>query len=353
MSTVKHKDTGGEGDSGFLTEYQVYEPHKVGLPGRVVATRQATWLADVTHDTNFPRAAAANRAGLCGAFAFPLFAEGKIQGVLELFSPMVVRPDDDLFQLMEALGSQIGLFIHRGRLGKELQAQKETAEAANAAKDRFLATLSHELRTPLTPILIWAGGTVQQPDLPPDIAEGLRMICRNVELEARLIDDLLDLTRITRGKLKLDRRPADVHQLLQQTIDIVRSDLEARELILDLHLEAPNPTVRADAARLQQVFWNVLRNAIKFTGERGTVSIRTSNPETERLVIEVSDNGVGIAPESLEKIFDAFEQVGERREGLGLGLAISKAVVEMHGGTICAESAGAGQGALFRIEFAL
>ena len=325
-------------------------PHKTGLPGRVVATRQAIWLADVTRETNFPRSAAAQRAGLCGAFAFPLFAEGKIQGVLELFSPMVVRPDDDLFQLMEALGSQIGLFIHRRRLEKELQTQKETAEAANAAKDRFLANLSHELRTPLTPVLIWAGGTVQQPDLPPDIAEGLRMICRNVELEARLIDDLLDLTRITRGKLKLDRRPTDTHRLLQQTLDIVRSDLDARKLILELHLEAPNPTVRADAARLQQVFWNVLRNAIKFTEVRGTVSIRTSNPEAERLVVQVSDNGVGIAPESLEKIFDAFEQVGERREGLGLGLAISKAIVERHGGTIRAVSDGAGKGASFLIE---
>lgn len=325
-------------------------PHKTGLPGRVVATRQATWVADVTQEPNFPRATAADRAGLCGAFAFPLFAEGKIQGVLELFSPMVVRPDDDLFQLMEALGSQIGLFIHRGRLEKELQAQKEAAEAANAAKDRFLATLSHELRTPLTPVLIWAGGTVLQPDLPPDIAEGLRMICRNVELEARLIDDLLDLTRITRGKLKLDRRPADVHRLLQQTIDIVRSDLDARKLILDLHLEAPDHTVRADAARLQQVFWNVLRNAIKFTEVRGTVSIRTSNPETERLVVQVCDNGIGIAPESLEKIFDAFEQVGERREGLGLGLAISKAIMERHGGSMRAMSEGAGRGASFLIE---
>ena len=325
-------------------------PHKTGLPGRVVATREPTWVADVTHEPNFPRAGAARRAGLCGAFAFPLFAEGKIQGVLELFSPMVVRPDDDLFQLMEALGSQIGLFIHRGRLEKELQAQKEAAEAANAAKDRFLATLSHELRTPLTPVLIWAGGTVQQPDLPPDIAEGLRMICRNVELEARLIDDLLDLTRITRGKLKLDRRSANVHGLLRQTIEIVRSDLDTREIKLELHLDASHPTVSADAARLQQVFWNVLRNAIKFTEVRGTVSIRTSNQETERLFIEVSDNGVGIAPESLEKIFDAFEQMGERREGLGLGLAISKAIVERHGGSMRAVSEGAGKGASFLIE---
>ena len=109
----------------------------------------------------------------------------------------------------------------------------------------------------------------------------------------------------------------------------------------------------ADAARLQQVFWNVLRNAIKFTAVGGTVSIRTSNPETERLVIEVSDNGVGIAAESLEKIFDAFEQVGERREGLGLGLAISKAIVERHGGTIRAVSDGGGKGASFVIDLAL
>lgn len=326
--------------------------HSIGLPGRVVASRKPIWIPDVTRDSNFPRASAAAAAGLCGAFAFPLCSEGRIMGVLELFGPIAVRPDDDLLQMVEALGSHIGLFIERRNVEKELQRQKEAAEAANAAKDRFLANLSHELRTPLTPILIWAGGTVGQPDLPPEIAEGLQMICRNVELEARLIDDLLDLTRITRGKLQLDLRTADAHELLRHAIDIVQSEIDARRLELDVRLDAKAHTVSVDASRLQQVFWNVLRNATKFTPAQGVISVRTSNPSADRLAIEISDTGVGIEPENLEKIFDAFEQVSARREGLGLGLAISKAVIEMHGGTIQASSKGAGKGASFLLELA-
>lgn len=324
----------------------------VGLPGRVAQTRSAISLRDVSHDPHFPRAGAALAANLRGAFAFPLYAEGTLYGVLELFSSDAVEPDNDLLQLVQALGSQIGLFIHRRRIEGELQAQRDAAEAANAAKDRFLATLSHELRTPLTPVLMWAGGTAGQPGLPPDIEEGLQMICRNVELEARLIDDLLDLTRIARGKLQLQVRRADAHELIRHALDIIRNDPETRRLTLDLKLDARHHFVNADAARLQQVFWNVLRNAYKFTPEHGAVSVHTFNPDSKTLAIEVRDTGVGIEPENLERIFDAFEQLGTRREGLGLGLAISKAVVEMHRGKIRALSDGPQKGASFVIELA-
>jgi signal transduction histidine kinase len=251
------------------------------------------------------------------------------------------------------LGSQIGLFIHRQQIEAELQEQKENAEAANAAKDHFLASLSHELRTPLNPVLIWAGGTLKQPDLPPDMAEGLEMVCRNIELEARLIDDLLDLTRITRGKLQLHLRRCDAHELLQHAMEIVRSEAAVRRLNLDVRLDAPDHHIFVDAPRVQQVFWNVLRNAYKFTPDRGTVSVRTNNSVAGQLTVEISDNGTGIESQYLEKIFGAFEQVGPRREGLGLGLAISKAIVEMHGGTIRAQSEGIGKGSTFVIALAL
>jgi len=322
----------------------------VGLPGRVVSSDKPTWLSDVTRDDNFPRRPAAAEAGLRGAFAFPLRAQGKIIGVLELFSPGLAEPDEDLFQMVEAIGSQIGLFLYRQRIEEELQQQKEAAESANAAKDRFLATLSHELRTPLTPVLIWAGGMAKEPGLSPEIEEGLRMVCRNVELEARLIDDLLDLTRITRGKLHLHLRKSDVHDLLVHAMEIVREDIASRKLKLAVHFEAHDHHVLADSSRLQQVFWNVLKNASKFTPERGAVSIRTFNPEPRTLQIEISDTGVGIEPEQLEKVFDAFVQVGTRGEGLGLGLAISKAIVEMHQGSIRACSEGPGRGAKFVID---
>ena len=128
----------------------------------------------MTQDKNFPRAEAAAESGLRGAFAFPLFANDEVNGVIELFDSSIVQPDDDLLQMVDSLGIQIGLFIHRREMEKELQEEKENAEAANASKDRFLATLSHELRTPLTPVLIWAGGMIKQPDLPADLVQGLK-----------------------------------------------------------------------------------------------------------------------------------------------------------------------------------
>jgi two-component system CheB/CheR fusion protein len=321
-----------------------------GLPGRVVNSRKPALISEVARDDNFPRVAAAVQAGLRGAFAFPLRAHGEIKGVLELFSLEIAQPDQDLFPLVEALGNQIGLFIHRQQIQVELQQQKELAESANAAKDRFLATLSHELRTPLTPILIWAGGMANEPGLSPEITEGLKMVCRNVELEARLIDDLLDLTRIARGKLQLHLRKSDAHELLGHAMEIVRNDIDSRELNLSLELNASEHHVLADSSRLQQVFWNVLKNASKFTPDRGAVVVRTFNPKPDALQIEIIDTGVGIGPEHLEKVFDAFEQVGTRREGLGLGLAISRAIVEMHRGSIRAFSDGAGKGAKFVID---
>jgi two-component system, chemotaxis family, CheB/CheR fusion protein len=321
-----------------------------GLPGRVATSGKAVWIEDFARDASFSRASAAAGAQLKGAFAFPLGVEGRVNGVLELFSPEIVKPDDDLLSLMEALGSQIGLYIHRRQMEAELKRQKEAAESANAAKDRFLATLSHELRTPLTPILIWAGGMINDPSLPPEIDEGLQMVCRNVELEARLIDDLLDLTRIARGKLKLHLRKSDAHQLLGHAMEIVRDEISSRKLKLSVELAASDHMVLADESRLQQVFWNLLKNASKFTPGQGAVTIRTFNPQPQALHIEVSDTGIGIDPKNLEKIFEAFEQGGTRREGLGLGLAISKAIVEMHRGSIRAFSEGHGKGAKFVID---
>ena len=321
-----------------------------GLPGKVITSQTPQWIHNVGQDANFARAAAAAAANLKGAFAFPLRTEGRVNGVLELFSPETVVPDQDFLSLVEALGSQIGLFVHRRQIELELKRQKETAESANAAKDRFLANLSHELRTPLTPILIWAGGMVDDPALPPEVGEGLQMVCRNVELEARLIDDLLDLTRITRGKLQLHMRKSNAHDLLGHAMDIVREEISSRELQLSVQFQAADHVVLADAARLQQVFWNVLRNASKFTPPRGAVTVRTANPQPQSLMIEISDTGIGIEPEHLEKVFDAFEQVGPRREGLGLGLAISRAIVELHHGSIRAFSQGPGKGAKFVID---
>src|SRR5437867_924184 len=270
--------------------------------------------------------------------------------VMELFSHKVVEPDEDLLQMVESLGSQIGLFIERLRIEQELQRERESAEAANTARDRFLAMLSHELRTPLMPVLTWAGATAKQSNLSPEIQEGLKMVCRNAELEVRLIEDLLDLGRVTRRRLKLQLGTANAHELLQSAMDIVRSDMEDRHLKLFVTLAASRHELVADAPRLQQVFWSIFRNACKFTPENGTVSVRSYNPNATTITIEINDSGVGIEPQFMKRIFDPFEQADSRREGLGLGLAISKAIVEMHQGTIRARSEGPGKGATFVID---
>jgi len=325
-------------------------PEGQGLPGRVWNSKKPTWVYDVTRDPNFPRAPYAAAADLHGGFAFPLFFQGEIDGIMELFSHNVVEPDEDLLQMVEALGSQIGLFIARGRIVQELQHHKENAGAASTAKDRFLGLLTDKLRAPLTPVLTWAGKIAEQSDLRPDVQQGLKMVRGNVELEIRLIQDVLDLSRIARGKLTLQLRKADAHELLQSALEIVRSDIEQRHLTLSVALEASRHELIADAPRLQQVFWSVLHNACKFTPENGTVSVRSYNPSPRRITIEISDNGIGIEPRFVEKVFYAFEQADSHSEGLGLGLAISKAIVEMHSGTIRAHSEGLGKGATFVIE---
>src|SRR5262249_7639130 len=176
----------------------------------------------------------------------------------------------------------------------------------------------------LNPGLLWADDVLRHSDLPKELADGLRMVCRNVELEARLIDDLLDLTRIARGKLQLQFEQADAHDLLRHALEIVRADITCRRLQISTSLEARAHVVKVDPPRLQQVFWNVLRNACTFSAENGLISVGTSNPSATTLSIEISDSGVGIEPQFLERIFDAFEQFETRKEGLGLGLAISK-----------------------------
>jgi len=325
-------------------------PEGQGLPGRVWNSKKPTWVYDVTRDPNFPRAPYAAAADLHGGFAFPLFFQGEIDGIMELFSHNVVEPDEDLLQMVEALGSQIGLFIARGRIVQELQRHKENAGAASTAKDRFLGLLTDKLRAPLTPVLTWAGKIAEQSDLRPDVQQGLKMVRGNVELEMRLIEDMLDLSRIARGKLTLQLRKADAHELLQSALEIVRSDIEQRHLTPFVALEASRHELIADEPRLQQVFWSVLHNACKFTPENGTVSVRSYNPSPRRITIEISDNGIGIEPRFVEKVFYAFEQADSQSEGLGLGLAISKAIVEMHSGTIRAHSEGLGKGATFVIE---
>lgn len=237
---------------------------------------------------------------------------------------------------------------------------RDRAIAASRAKDNFLAALSHELRTPLTPVLLLASEEAHNPRLPADTRRDFEMIAKNVALEARLIDDLLDLTRITRGKLVLEQRLVDVHAILQDALRTVEPDFLERHIDLRVTLGAPRHRVQGDPVRLQQVFWNVLKNASKFTPMGGWVTVETHVADRSRLLVRVTDSGIGLTSAELKRIFEAFSQgehadtpAGHQFGGLGLGLAISERLVQLHGGAIRATSAGRGQGATFEIELPL
>ena len=235
-----------------------------------------------------------------------------------------------------------------------LQQAKQDAEAANRAKDQFLAMLSHELRTPLTPVLMTIASLRRQTHHSEELQRDLEVLQRNVELEALLIDDLLDVTRIAHGKLELHNDAVDIHAALEHALGISAAELDEKKLTVKRHFEAREHHSWADAARLQQVFWNLVKNAVKFTPHGGEIEIRTRNDEAHQIVIEISDTGIGIHPSLLPRIFDAFEQGGRLMTshygGLGLGLAISKRVMDLHGGSIEAQSTGPGHGATFTVK---
>jgi PAS domain S-box-containing protein len=259
---------------------------------------------------------------------------------------------DEAGRPVRMLGATLDI-TERRQTEAELRRAKAAAEAASEAKDRFLAALSHELRTPLTPVLAVVSALQGEEGL-RGFSDELAMIRRNVELEARLIDDLLDLTRIARGKLELHREVTDVRQILEHALGICcERAVTAGLLHVEAHLAAAEHRVWADSSRLTQVFWNLLSNAVKFTPAGGSVRVRTRRaeaPDGSSLIIEISDTGAGIEPELLPRIFDAFEQGTRRSGGLGLGLAISRAIVELHGGSIDASSEGPGRGATFTVR---
>jgi signal transduction histidine kinase/DNA-binding response OmpR family regulator len=283
--------------------------------------------------------------------AVPISARGSIIGSLTL-----VRTGDSPgytlaeLSLAEELAQRAALALDNASLYMAAHRAREEAEAANNAKDRFLAMLSHELRTPLTPVITSILNLEADESLQPQTRQALQVMRRNVELEARLIDDLLDLTRVGSGKIHLSREIVNAHSLLKNAVEICRPDIEAKQLTLNLHLEGQDIFMDGDPARLQQIFWNLIRNSMKFTPSGG---IRLSTYcDRGRFHIEISDTGIGMEPDLIERIFLPFEQ-GERGlfGGLGLGLTITKALVDLHEGEILVRSDGPGQGTTFLLNF--
>lgn len=242
------------------------------------------------------------------------------------------------------------------RRTQELLRTNDKLRVADRAKDRFIAALSHELRTPLTPVLAVVSYLVKQTSsLPRELRSEIEMIQRNVELEARLIDDLLDVTRITSGKLELSLEITDAHLAVRDAFEICAQDIRDKKLDVELQLQASQHRVLADPVRLHQIFWNIINNAVKFTPAAGRIIIRSHNGPAGAFILEVEDTGIGFESGTLKNMFDAFEQ-GERaitREfgGLGLGLTITKSLVEAQQGRIEAVSEGKDAGATFRLVF--
>ena len=228
-------------------------------------------------------------------------------------------------------------------------------EAANAAKDHFLAMLSHELRTPLSPVLATLNLWEVSDQLPSGMKSDVQMLRRNVELEARIIDDLLDLTRIAKGILSFTQETLDAHELIGFLVSLCHTEFGDKQLTLSIDLEAERHYLHTDAGRLQQILWNVIKNAAKFTESGGKVRIATSNDAGGNVVITVTDNGIGMTPETVGRLFKPFEQgekvISRRYGGLGLGMAISSALAGQLGGELTATSEGLGQGSTFTIIF--
>jgi signal transduction histidine kinase len=289
-------------------------------------------------------------------------------GAIEAFALEAQERDPHLLALLDAIAGQLGHFIEEfaarkalavseSRLRRALEGEREAraaAEEANRAKDHLLATVSHELRTPLGPILGWAK-MLQSVRVAPDMqARALEAIARNAELQARLVEDLLDMSRMTAGKLTLSHEDVDLVQVVQAAIETFRHAADRKRLTLDFEGEVALPSLRGDAKRLQQVVANLLGNAVKFTPEGGriTIGLRRRN---DAAVIAVSDTGIGLDPAALTKVFEPFHQVphDSATPGLGLGLSIVREIVQAHAGTVEAFSAGTGTGATFVVTLPL
>ncbi len=344
-----------------------------GLVGQAALEKQRILLTDVPYGY-VKVSSGLGESRPANIVVLPILFEGEVKAVLELSSLERFNSTHQAF--LDELAESIGIVLHTieantrtenllkqsQSLAAELQNRQEELQKTNVelaekarsnlAKDQFLAALSHELRTPLTPVLASTLTLENEDAVPENIRESLRMIHRNVELEARLIDDLLDLTRISKGKVQLNFEVVDTHTLLQNALEICQLEIDRKHLTRSLNLGAQKVHMRADPARLQQIFWNLINNAVKFTPSNGQIIIATSNDSSGQLRVEIADTGLGIETEALPKIFDAFEQGGRSRMGgLGLGLAISKTLVEAHEGTITAQSAGRNKGSTFTLVF--
>ncbi|HVQ39447.1 MAG TPA: PAS domain S-box protein, partial [Pyrinomonadaceae bacterium] len=345
-----------------LTRALTFEKGR-GLPGRIWETGKPTWIDNITADSNFPRSVTAVQEGLQGAFGFPILLGREVWGVIEFFSMEIREPDNELLQLVAGIGGQIGQFFERRRaederaeLLKRERAARADAEMANRLKDEFLATLSHELRTPLNAVIGWSrmlgSGRLDR----ESSQHALEVIERNAWAQKQIIEDILDVSRVITGKLQLNLGPVDLITVVDAALDAVRPAMEAKEIKIETIIGANLRLISGDTDRLQQAVWNVLSNAAKFTPTGGKVEISLSQT-VSHVQIQVMDSGPGIDPSFLPHVFERFRQADgsttRTHGGLGLGLAIVRHLVELHGGTISVDNRQGQSGAIFTIRLPL
>jgi len=330
--------------------------------GRIALERAPHFTNDAAGDPAMADQAWIRRERLVAFAGYPLLVEGRAVGVLTLHSRKPLA--DDVLADIAVVAHTIAIGIDRAsaehertRLLASERLAREQAERSNRAKDEFLSVVSHELRTPLNAMLGWARmlsqGFAREGRSGGPAQRGLETIERNAVAQAQLIDDLLDMSRITSGKLRLDVQPVDMGRIIHAAVESVRPAADAKEQRIECTVDPRANALTGDPSRIQQVVWNLLTNAIKFTPRLGRISVLV-RPAEGHVELEVMDTGQGIRPEFLPYVFERFEQedasAARRHGGLGLGLAICRHIVELHGGSIHARSAGEGMGASFVVK---
>jgi PAS domain S-box-containing protein len=327
-------------------------------PWNVVRSGQSELYNDVSEDLieqvarSFEHAAVLRAVRIRSVLIVPVRVRDSVIGAIVLFaSDSGRRYDPQDLSLVEEIGRRAGAAVENAQLYKAAQEAAKAAEEANRIKDEFLATVSHELRTPLNAIVGWAA-ILRHRQLDEDVARAIDIIDRNAHAQVKIIEDILDVSRIITGKLHLEQQRADLVSIAREAIEVVRPSAVAKQIAIELDADPASCIVVGDPERLQQVVWNLLSNAVKFTDARGSICIAIRQ-QASHAVLSVSDTGRGIEPEFLPFVFDRFKQADasttRRFGGLGLGLALVRHIVELHGGLASAESAGLGKGSTFKV----
>ncbi len=322
----------------------------------LVAQERRQIVLDRAQIVTHPNAQLICSTGITAYAGQPLIVKGRLLGTLSLASRTRTCFTSEELDLLQSTCEQMAIALERVNLTTSIQQQAEQLQQANRIKDEFLAVLSHELRSPLNPILGWSKLLQTRKLDETKTAQALSVIERNAKLQSELIEDLLDVSRILQGKLSLNVSPVDLVTTVQASIETVRLAAEAKSIQIQARLDPNLGQVLGDPNRLQQVTWNLLSNAVKFTDVGGEVNVRLERLDFQTQ-ISVSDTGRGIHPDFLPNVFDYFRQADSATTrkfgGLGLGLAIVRHLVELHGGTVQAESPGEGQGATFTVKLPL